>query len=126
VLDGFVLRLGDEVDRRLVLVLGEMAIDAIVTGVDPAADEPSPERWVARVERDVPGPVPVEKIGILLEAVREVVETESFKDAFLGQVGPGNEFLRRVNVVLFLPMDRDLGLGLDQCRFHSGIQQRPG
>ena len=54
VLDGFVLRLGDEVDRRLVFVLGEMAIDAIITGVDPAADKPSPERRITRVEREVP------------------------------------------------------------------------
>src|SRR5260370_9235818 len=82
-----------------------MAIDAVVTGVDSAADEPSPERRIARVERDVPGLVPVEKIGVLLEAVREVVETESFKDRLVGQVGLNNEFLWRVNVGLFLPLD---------------------
>jgi hypothetical protein len=93
VLDGFVLRFGDKVDRCLVLVLGEMAIDAVITGVDSATDEPSPERRLARVERDVPDPVPVEEIGVLLEAVREVVETESIKDRFVGQVGLGNEFL---------------------------------
>src|SRR6266498_104997 len=92
---------------RLVLVLGEMTIDAVITGVDPAADEPSPERRIARVQHDVPGPVPVEKIGVLLEAVREVFQTESFKDCFVGQVGLSDEFLRRVNVVLFLPADRD-------------------
>jgi hypothetical protein len=100
VLDGFVLRLGDEVDRGLVLVLGEMAIDAVVTGVDSATDEPPPERRIARVERDVPGLVPVEKIGVLFEAVREVVETESFEDGFVSQVGLNNEFLWRVDVSL--------------------------
>ncbi len=110
VLDSFLLRLGNEVDRGLVLVFSEMAIDAVVTGVDSAADEPSPERRIARVERDVPGLVPVEKIGVLLEAVREVVETESFKDRLVGQVGLNNEFLWRVNVGLFLPVDRDLCL----------------
>src|SRR5215468_237493 len=52
VLDGFVLGLGDEVDRSLVFVLGEMAIDAIMTRVDPAADEPPPERRIARIERN--------------------------------------------------------------------------
>ena len=83
VLDRFVLWLGDEVDRRLVLVLGEMAIDAVVTGVDPAADEPSPERWIARIKRDVPGPVPVKKVSVLLEAVRDVIQTESIKDCFV-------------------------------------------
>src|SRR6266849_2351629 len=110
VLGGFLLRLGNEVDRRLVPVPGEMAIDAVVTGVDSAADEPSPERRIARVERHVPGLVPVEKIGVLLEAVREVIETESFKDRLVGQVGLNNEFLWRVNVGLFLPVDRDLCL----------------
>ena len=84
VLGSLLLRFRNEVDRRLVLVLGEMAIDAIITCVDPAADEPSPERWIARVEHNVPDPIPVEKIGVLLEAVREVVETESFKDRFVG------------------------------------------
>src|SRR5229473_6635813 len=53
VLGTLLLRFGNEVDRRLVLVLGEMAIDAVVTGVDSAADEPSPERRIARVERNV-------------------------------------------------------------------------
>jgi len=72
------------VDRRFVLVLGEMAIDAIITGIDPAADKPSPERRIARVEREVPDPGPVEKIGVLLEAVRKVVETETLKDRFVG------------------------------------------
>src|SRR5262249_600337 len=110
VLDGFVLWLGNEVDRRLVLVLAEMAIDTVITGVDSASDEPFPERRIARVERDVPGPVPVEKIGVLFETVREVAETESFKDRLVGQVGLNNEFLWRVNVVLFLPVDRDLSL----------------
>ena len=39
------------------------------------------------------------------------VETESLKDRFVGQVGLNNEFRWRFNVVLFLPVDRDLGLG---------------
>ena len=63
-----------------------MAIDAVVTGVDPAADEPSPERRIARIKGVVPGQVPVKKIGVLLEAVRDVIETESIKDRFVCQV----------------------------------------
>src|SRR5271157_340276 len=98
-------------DRRLVLVLGEMTIDTVIADVDSAADEPSPERRIACVERDVPRLVPVEKIGVLLETVREVVETESFKDGFVGEVGLGNKFLWRVDIGLFLPVDGDLGLG---------------
>jgi hypothetical protein len=111
VLDGFVLRLRDEVDRSLVLVLGEMAIDAIITGVDSAADEPSPERRIARVKRDVPSLVPVEKIGVLFEVVRKVVETESVEDPLVDQVGLGNEFLGRVDLSFLLPVNRDFGLG---------------
>ena len=109
VLDGLVLRLRDEVDRRLVLVFGEMAIDAVVTGIDPAADEPSPKRRIARIKRDVPGQVPMKKIGVLLEAVRDVIETESIKDRFVRQVGLRDKSRWRVDVVLFLPVDRDLG-----------------
>jgi hypothetical protein len=74
-------------NRRLVFVFGEMAIDAVIAGVDPAADKPSPEGRIARIKRDVPRPVPVKKIGVLLEAIREIVETESFEDRFVGQVG---------------------------------------
>jgi len=110
VLYSFLLRLGNEVDRGLVLVFSKMAIDAVVTSVDSAADEPSPERRIARVERNVPGPIPVKEIGVFLEAVREVVETEPFKDLVVGQVGLNNELLWRVNVGLFLPVDGDLGL----------------
>jgi hypothetical protein len=88
-----------------------MAIDAVVTSVEPTAAEPSPERRIARIERHVPGLVPVEKISILLEAVRKLLEAESFEDRVVGQVGLSDEFLRRVDVSLFLPMDRNLGLG---------------
>ncbi len=42
-----VFRLGDEDEGRLVLVLREMAVDAVVGGVELAADEPFPERRVA-------------------------------------------------------------------------------
>ena len=105
------LRLGDEVKCSLVLVLGQMAIDAIVTGVDPAADEPPPERRIARVQRDVPSLVPFEKIGVLLEVVGEVVETEAVEDFPVGQVGLSNEFLGRLDVGLLLPVNRNFGLG---------------
>ena len=111
VLDGFALRFRDEVDRGLVLVPGEMAVDAVIAGIDTAADKPLPEWRRARVERDVPGPVPVEKIGIFLEAVREIVEAEPVENRFVGQVRLGNEFLWRMDVGFFLPVDRDLSFG---------------
>jgi len=59
--------LGHEMDRRLVPVLGEVAIHAVVAGIDPAADEPAPEWGIAGVERRLPVFVPVEKIRELLE-----------------------------------------------------------
>src|SRR5262245_65872391 len=94
-LDGFVFRLGHKVDRRLVLVLGEMAIYAVGAGGDPAANEPSPERRIARVERDVPGFAPIEKVGVLLKAVRKSVESEPLEHRLIGQVGLSNELLLR-------------------------------
>ena len=107
---GFLLRLGNEVDRGLVLVLGKMSINAVVTGVYSAADEPSPERRIARVERDVPPLVPVEKISVFLEAVRKAIKIKSFKDCLVGQVGLSNELLWRVDFILFLPVNCNLCL----------------
>src|SRR5882762_2233738 len=46
---GFTLRLGDEDQRGFVLVFSEMAVNAVVAGVEFAADEPFPEGRVARV-----------------------------------------------------------------------------
>ena len=111
VLNGFVLRLGHEVDSRLVLVPGEMTIDAVVTDIYSAADKPFPERRFAGVERDVPGLIPVEQIGVFFETVWKIFETEPVKHFRVGQVGLRDEFFRRVDVGLFLPVDRDLGLG---------------
>jgi hypothetical protein len=111
VLDGFMLRLGDEVDCRLVLMFGEMAIDAVITDIDSAANKPSPEWRIAGVERDVPGLVPVEKVGVLLEAVWELAEGESFEDRLVGEVGLSHEAFPRVEVGFFSPVDCDLRLG---------------
>src|SRR5262245_37472529 len=98
-------------DRRLVLVLREMTIDAVVTDIYSAADKPFPERRLAGVERDVPGLIPIEQIGVFLEAVRKIFETEPVKYFRVGQVGLSDEFFRRVDVGLLLPVDCDLGLG---------------
>ena len=104
------LGFGDEVNRRLVLVLGEMAIDTVITGIDSTADKPFPERRMAGVERNIPGLVPVEEIGVLLEAVWELVEAESVEDSRVFQVGLSDKCLRRADVGLFLPVDGNLGL----------------
>jgi hypothetical protein len=108
VLDRFVFQFRDEMDRGLVLILSEMAIDAIIAGVDLAADIPLPERSIAGVERLVPAFVPIQEIGILVEAVGKLVQRKSLKDVSVGQVGLGDKTCRRVVLFLFLPMDRNL------------------
>src|SRR6516225_5407890 len=87
-----------------------MAIDAVVTGIQSTADKPFPEGRVAGVQRDVPILVPVEKIRVFLKALRKVVEAESVEDSRVLQVSLSGECLWRANVVLFLPVDRNLSL----------------
>jgi len=75
----------------------------------------------------------------LLEKVREVIEAEPVEDPLVSQVGLGNEFLGRVEVSLFLSVNRDFCLGqfcgflprhvpppgsshwLKQANFHANI-----
>src|SRR6516164_11419663 len=87
-----------------------MAINAVVTGIEPTADKPFPEGRMASVQRDVPILVPVEEIRVLLKALRKVVEAEAVEDSRVLQVGLSDECFRRANIVLFLPVDRNLGL----------------
>src|SRR5208337_4684179 len=76
--DGWLLLgLGHEDQGRLVAVLGQVPIDAVVAGVDLAPDEPLPARGVARVQGRVPVLVPFEQVGVLFEAVQEVVQAEA-------------------------------------------------
>ena len=62
---GFAFGFGDEDQSGFVFVFGEMAVDAVVAGVEFAADEPFPERRIGGVERLAPGLVPVEKFGVM-------------------------------------------------------------
>ena len=98
-------------DGGLVLVLCEVPVETVVAGVQPPTHEPFPERRIARVESGLPVLVPVEQVGVLLEALWKVVEGEAFEDLLVGQVRLPDEARGRVDVVLFLPMDRDLRLG---------------
>ena len=86
---GFVFRLGNEDQRRLVLVLGQVAIDAVVAGVELSADEPLPERRVTGVERGVPVLIPVEQFGVFAEAFGEISFAESVDDARDRSGSPG-------------------------------------
>src|SRR6516225_7912684 len=87
-----------------------MAIDTVVTGIELAADKPSPERRMASIKRDVPSLRPVQEIRILLEALRKLVEAETVEDGWILQVGLSDEFFRRTDIVFFLPVDRNLRL----------------
>src|SRR5207245_7716580 len=104
VLDRFVLQFRDEMDRGLVLVLCEMAIDAIVAGVDLPADVPLPERGVARVERFVPALVPIQEIGVFVEAFGKLVERKPLEDVLVCQAGLGDKTCRGIVFFLFMSL----------------------
>jgi hypothetical protein len=78
---GFVLRLRDEDEGCFVFVMGEVAVDAVVAGVELAAYEPFPEGRIASIERGVPIGVPVEKLGVLAETFGEMLFVEA-RDEF--------------------------------------------
>ena len=105
---GFRFRNKDE--RRFVLVLGEVPVHAVVRGVDLAADEPLPERWIAGVERGVPVLVPAQQIGIVTEAFREIFLAEAFVDVGIGQVCLADKLRGGIIVFLLPPMHCDLSL----------------
>ena len=106
---GFRLRYKDQ--SGFVLVLGEVPVHAVVRGVDLAAHEPLPERRIAGVKRGVPVLVPAQQIGVLPEALREILLTEALEDARIGQIRLADKFRGRIVVFLLAPMDCDLSLG---------------
>ena len=83
----FGLEFGHEYDRGLVRIGRRVPVDAIVRGVQPAADEPLIERRGAGVQRRVPGLVPGQQVGVLLEAVRELVLGEPVQNGRVRRVG---------------------------------------
>jgi len=108
-----------KMDGGLVLVLRQMPIDAVVAGIDPATDKPSPKRSITGIESFVPTSIPVQEVSVLVEAPRKVVETEPFVNLLVGQVCLGNELLWRIVVFFFLPMDRNFGFRHIGPLFHS-------
>src|SRR5262249_49685214 len=105
------LWLRDPDERGLVAIGRQVPVDAVVGGVEPPADEPPPKRRIARVQRRMPVGIPREQIGILLEAFGKAFLTESLKNAGIGRVCLRDELGRRVVVLLFTPVHRDLRLG---------------
>jgi hypothetical protein len=107
----FFLELRNRDQRGLVLVLRQVAVDAVAGDVELAADEPLPERRLAGVEDRVPPLVPGEHLRVFLEAFREVLLREAFVDRGVLHVRLRDEAGGRRVVLLFLPMDRDLRFG---------------
>src|SRR5437660_470519 len=95
----------------LVAIGRQVTIDAIVTRVEPTADEPLPERRVTRVQCRVPVMIPGEQIRVLLETLRKVFLTESFIDARIASIGLPNELWRGLIILLLSPVDSNLCFG---------------
>src|SRR5882672_2404634 len=108
---GFGFGLGDENQRGFVLMFDEMAIDAVVAGVEFAADKPFPEGWIAGVEGLAPGLVPMEEVGVVVKTFREIFFAEFLDEGGVGEIGLSNEFLGRTKIFLFFPMDGNLRFG---------------
>ena len=98
----------DKVDGRFVLMLGQMTVHAVEAGVDLSPLEPLVARCVAGIEDFVPVGVPGQQIGIFLEAIRKILQTEAVVDLFVRHVGLGNEFRRGMIKLLFLPVNCNL------------------
>src|ERR1700686_3768112 len=91
--------LGDPDERRLVASLRKMAINAVDARVEPATDEPLPERRIAGVQRGVPVLVPREQVRVLLEALGEVLLAEAFADAGVACIRLSDELWWRGEVI---------------------------
>jgi hypothetical protein len=104
-----VFRFRDENQRGFVPVFGKMAVDAVVAGVELAADEPFPERRVGSVEGLAPGLVPIEETGVVVKAFREMLFAEFLDEGGILEVRLRDELLRRPKVLFLLPVDGNLG-----------------
>ena len=105
----FELRNPDE--SRLVGVLFQVPVDAVVAGVQPPPDEPVEERRVGIVQRRMPVLVPRQEVGVLDETVRKLVRREAVEYPRIGQIRLSDERRARVDHLLFLPVGGDLGFG---------------
>src|SRR5436305_12073769 len=89
-----------------------MPVDAVRRCVQPAADEPLEEWGPARVQKRVPLLVPVEHLGVLLEALREALVRIALQNRFVRRIRLLFEILGRLVVLLLAPVNRDLVLGV--------------
>ena len=77
------------------------------------------------IKRGVPILIPVEKLGVLSEALWETFFAEAISDVRIIQVRLGYEPGRRPNVLFFLPVNGDLRFGehllFGAWFLHSGL-----
>jgi hypothetical protein len=109
--DGFDLfrfRLGYPDQSRLVVTGFQVAIDAVVTNVEPTADKPLPKRRVAGVQRRMPIVVPGEQICVFLVAFRKVLLTKTFKNTRIACICLSNKLWTCMKILLLSPVNSDL------------------
>src|SRR5260370_10696664 len=85
-------------------MLFQVAVDAVIAGVELASDKPLPERRMAGIERGVPIVIPVQKVRIFVEALGEMLLAEFFDYGGVGEGGLCNELGRRIKGILLFPM----------------------
>src|SRR5271167_3721158 len=98
----FIFGFGDEDEGGFVLPFCQVAIDAVVGGVEASADEPFPEGRMLGVECGVPVLIPMEEFGVLAEAFGKIFFAEALDDVGIVKIGLCNEASWRANVFLFL------------------------
>src|ERR1700719_1833300 len=91
-----------------VFVLCEMAVAAVVAGVELAADKPFPKGRIAGVQRGVPILIPVEEFGVVAEAFGEILFAEALDDRGVVEVGLPNKFRRGEKILFLFPMNGNL------------------
>jgi hypothetical protein len=57
-------------DRSFVFVFGQVPVNAVIADIELAAYKPFPERGITGIKRGMPGFIPVQEIGVFLEAIR--------------------------------------------------------
>ena len=94
----FVLRFGDEDQRRFVFPFGKVAIDAVIGDVQLATHKPLPERRMLGVQRGVPILIPMEEFRVFTETLGKVLFAKTLDGAGIVQIGLRNEAGGRANV----------------------------
>src|SRR6266508_1200057 len=106
-----------------------MPVHAVVAGVELSADEPFPERRIARVQRGVPVAVPRQQVGVRPEALGKMFVAESIPDGWVDQIRLTDECRSWTDVLFLLPVNGNLGLarlGSAFKRHNPRIISEPG